>query len=57
MMKFLIKTMITREFTFRELMLDVRVGDSVKIMVSRDGEENQISVTFEASSMNFVQID
>ena len=57
MMKFLIKTMITREFTFRELMLDVRVGDSVKITVLRDGEENQISVTFEASSMNFVQID
>ena len=57
MMKFLIKTMITREFTFRELMLDVRVGDSVKITVSRDGEENQISATFEASSMNFVQID
>lgn len=51
------KTMITREFTFRELMLDVRVGDSVKITVLRDGEENQISVTFEASSMNFVQID
>ena len=49
--------MITREFTFRELMLDVRVGDSVKITVLRDGEENQISVTFEASSMNFVQID